>query len=100
MNCYRLGNNYLVVRGISSNERPVMFNFGNIEKINTKNEFSYLLKENECRVINNYIHIKYTNADNGAQFSEWDNDVEVIGKKQFKIISPIHRANISTKGAN
>ncbi|MDX9702395.1 MAG: right-handed parallel beta-helix repeat-containing protein [Candidatus Auribacterota bacterium] len=101
--CYRLNGGNLLIKGTSSNERPIKFHFGatdnrNTTFINTYDDFVYNVQEVDCTVVNEYLHVTFVAIDGGAAFSPATADYEIIGDTQNKILAPPNGATISIKG--
>ena len=95
--CVRIDKKNILIRGISTNERPIIINVGNKDFVNTATEFSYMVDESDCNIVNKVLYITISNKDSGTPFS-FPLQVPINDTGDFKIISPLNGATISIKG--
>ena len=95
--CYEFGDQYIYVKGTSSNERPIYINPGSKEFLNMATGFSFIVKQSLCSISGSTLTIEITNADSKTAFS-FDIHPTITQPDQFKIQTPPQGATISIKG--
>ncbi len=102
--CYELGNQYIFVKGTSTNERPVRIflyppDFPTKPTLLLTSEtFSLLLEKSKCNISDGYISGLIFSADNKSPgfLSYIGHEIDTSGG--FKILTPPQGATISIRG--